>query len=326
MLSLLLPLALCLTEVSPAPAPALPAVVAQEGPILKLDAPTVLVKGQPFEVTVTIEAGASATPIAGWLLNASAFLVDGEPLGNRTDEQFIELSPGSKLELTLNLEPLIKTSKNFELVYAKNIYPEGPISVQTFAPAKGAEGAKLDFMTMAPEALAEYMVVLRTNRGTMIAKFWPEVAPNHVRNMLDLAQAGFYDGILFHRVGQGFMIQGGDPLTKDPGARQRWGTGGGPRQLKAEFSERPHQRGVLSAARGPDVNSASSQFFVMHSRNPGLDRQYSCFGELLPGHSESFETLDRIASAPGTQGGDTTISPREPQRIEQAFVVKAGTR
>jgi cyclophilin family peptidyl-prolyl cis-trans isomerase len=327
MLSLFLPLALCLSEapLQPAAGPSLP--LAQDGPVLRLEAPTVLVKGQPFEVKVTIEAGPSPTPVAGWLLNSAAFLVDGEPLGKRTDEQFIELSPGSKLTLSLNLEPMIKTSKDFELVYAKNIYPEGPIKVQTFAPATGVDGVKLDFLAMAPEKLAEYMVVMRTNRGTMIFKFWPEVAPNHVRNMLDLAQAGFYDGILFHRVGQGFMIQGGDPLTKDPGARARWGTGGGPRQLQAEFSERPHQRGVLSAARGGgDINSASSQFFVMHGRNPGLDRQYSCYGELLPGHSESFETLDRIVSAPGTAGADRTITPKEPQRIEQAFVVVSGVR
>ena len=118
------------------------------------------------------------------------------------------------------------------------------------------------------------------------------------------------------------MIQGGDPNTKDPALEGRWGTGGGPRQLQAEFNDRKHVKGVLSMARGGgDPNSASSQFFVMHAPNAGLDNNYSAFGTLVAGHTASFETLDRIASARGTAGRDGTITPSEPQRILSASVV-----
>jgi peptidyl-prolyl cis-trans isomerase B (cyclophilin B) len=319
-------LALALSTGQPTAAAAAPLSSCQEGPKITVAAPSTLVVGQPYRVDVTIEAGAGPTPVAAWLLNASAFLVDGEPLAPRRDDHFIELTPGTKLSISLDLGPLIQAEQNFELVYAKNIYREGPIQVQRLAPARGENGAEIDFLGMPSDQLADFMVFVETNRGPMLFKFWPEVAPEHVRNMLDLAQDGFYDGTLFHRVGPGFMIQGGDPLTKDPGARARWGQGGGPRQLKAEFSERPHVRGVLSAARSADPNSASSQFFVMHARNPGLDRQYSCFGELLPGHAESQATLDKIANAAGTPGRDGTIAPKDPQRIERALVIRASKR
>jgi peptidyl-prolyl cis-trans isomerase B (cyclophilin B) len=164
----------------------------------------------------------------------------------------------------------------------------------------------LDFMKMPLADLAQYRVVLETNRGTLEAEMWPDVAPNHVRNFLDLAYTGFYDGKIFHRVIPGFMIQGGDPTGT--------GTGNGPRRLKAEFSDKKHEKGVLSMARSSDPNSASCQFFVMHERSPHLDGQYSAFGKVVGG----LDVVDKIAGSK-TKAGD---KPVEPQTIVKATVVK----
>jgi peptidyl-prolyl cis-trans isomerase B (cyclophilin B) len=155
----------------------------------------------------------------------------------------------------------------------------------------------------------------------MVAELWPDVAPKHVRNYLELCYTGFYDGTLFHRVGPGFMIQGGDPNTKNAKAPDTWGTGQGPRKLNAEFNAKKHTRGVLSMARGDDPNSATCQFFVMHATSPGLDGKYSGFGTLIDG----FEALDKIATAPGTPIPNMpgTFRPNEPQRIEHAVVLVA---
>jgi peptidyl-prolyl cis-trans isomerase B (cyclophilin B) len=123
----------------------------------------------------------------------------------------------------------------------------------------------------------------------MVLEFWPETAPGHVRNFLDLCATGFYDGLTFHRVIPGFMIQGGDPTGT--------GTGNGPRSLKAEFSTEPeykHVPGVLSMARSTSPDSASCQFFVMHQSNTGLDGQYSAFGKCVDG----LEVVDRIVNTP----------------------------
>src|SRR5438093_11371403 len=99
------------------------------------------------------------------------------------------------------------------------------------------------------------VAVLTTSEGTMVLEFWPDVAPGHVENFKKLARKGFYDGTAFHRVIKGFMIQGGDPLTKDDKNDARWGTGDPGYKIKAEFNDRPHVRGVLSMARSNDPNS-----------------------------------------------------------------------
>jgi peptidyl-prolyl cis-trans isomerase B (cyclophilin B) len=166
----------------------------------------------------------------------------------------------------------------------------------------------LDFMKMPLEQLAQYHVILETNQGAMEVEFWPDVAPNHVRNFLDLAYTGFYDGTIFHRVIPGFMIQGGDPTGT--------GTGDGKRKLKAEFNKKPHEPGVLSMARSQSPDSASCQFFVMHARSPHLDGQYSGFGKLVSGQ----EVVDKIAKTK-TKSGDR---PVQEQKIEKARVVKVG--
>ena len=166
----------------------------------------------------------------------------------------------------------------------------------------------VDFMKVPVAELASYRAVLETNRGTLEAEMWPDVAPNHVRNFLDLCHTGFYDGKIFHRVIPGFMIQGGDPTGT--------GTGNGPRRLKAEFSDKKHEPGVLSMARASDPNSASCQFFVMHARSSHLDGQYSAFGKVVSG----LEVVDKIANSK-TKPGDR---PVEPQTIVKARVVRVG--
>lgn len=108
------------------------------------------------------------------------------------------------------------------------------------------------------------VAILTTSAGEMVLEFWPDVAPGHVENFKKLARQGFYDGTCFHRVIRDFMIQGGDPNTKDDSKQRLWGTGGPGHQIKAEFNDKPHVRGVLSMARSNDPNSAGSQFFICH--------------------------------------------------------------
>jgi peptidyl-prolyl cis-trans isomerase B (cyclophilin B) len=138
------------------------------------------------------------------------------------------------------------------------------------------------------------VAVITTTEGTMVAEFWPEVAPNTVANFKKLANQGFYDGTCFHRVIKDFMIQGGDPLTKDPGKEAMWGTGDPGYKIKAEFNDRSHTRGVLSMARSQDPDSAGSQFFICHGNPAFLDHQYTAFGKLIKGD----DVLEKIATTP----------------------------
>ena len=134
-----------------------------------------------------------------------------------------------------------------------------------------------------PMNSANEVAVIKTSEGEMIAEFWPEVAPNTVENFKKLARSGFYDGTAFHRIVKGFMIQGGDPLTKDPAKESRYGTGDPGYKIKAEFNDRSHERGVLSMARSSDPDSAGSQFFICLANVSRLDHQYTTFGKLIKG-------------------------------------------
>jgi peptidyl-prolyl cis-trans isomerase B (cyclophilin B) len=138
------------------------------------------------------------------------------------------------------------------------------------------------------------VAVITTTEGTMVVEFWPDAAPNTVANFKKLAEKGFYDGTAFHRVIKGFMIQGGDPLTKDPSKEDSWGTGGPGYQIKAEFNDHSHVRGVISMARSNDPDSAGSQFFICDGNPTFLDHQYTAFGKLLKGD----DVLTKIANAP----------------------------
>lgn len=156
------------------------------------------------------------------------------------------------------------------------------------------------------------VAILKTNHGEMVVEFWPDVAPKTVENFKALARKGFYDGTAFHRVIRGFMIQGGDPLTKDASQEGRWGTGGPGYQIKAEFSDRHHARGVLSMARSSNPDSAGSQFFICHGEAGFLDRQYTAFGQVVAG----LDTLDKIAAVPCRAAGER--SPSRP--VERVHV------
>jgi peptidyl-prolyl cis-trans isomerase B (cyclophilin B) len=136
------------------------------------------------------------------------------------------------------------------------------------------------------------VAIIKTTEGEMVLELWSDVAPGHVDNFKNLAKQGFYDGTCFHRVIKGFMIQGGDPLTKDAAKESSWGTGGPEHRVKAEFNDRPHVRGVLSMARSQDPNSAGSQFFICHQDSRFLDRQYTAFGKLIKGD----DVLEKIAT------------------------------
>ena len=159
------------------------------------------------------------------------------------------------------------------------------------------------------------IAVIKTTEGEMVLEFWPDVAPKTVENFKALARKGFYDGTCFHRVIKGFMIQGGDPLTKDPSRESQWGTGGPGHKVKAEFNERHHDRGVLSMARSQDPDSAGSQFFICHGTPHFLDRQYTAFGKLIKGD----DVLEKIATTP-TQPGDR---PTTKQTLVSVKIVAA---
>lgn len=156
--------------------------------------------------------------------------------------------------------------------------------------------------------MAQLEAAIVTDKGTMVVVFFPDKAPNHVRNWLTLAQQGFYDGVAFHRVIRNFMIQTGCPNTRD-GATGQPGTGGPGHRVMAEFNDTPHTRGVLSMARGQDPNSAGSQFFVVHANHARhLDGQYTAFGRVVAG----LEVLDQIAGVECDFGpiGERSV-PRE---------------
>ena len=131
---------------------------------------------------------------------------------------------------------------------------------------------------------AKEVAVIKTSAGDMVIEFWPDVAPKTVENFKTLAKKGFYDGTAFHRIIKDFMIQGGDPLTKDSSAEAQYGSGGPGYSINAEFSSRPHVRGVISMARSPrDINSAGSQFFICLADDSQLNGQYTAFGKLIKG-------------------------------------------
>jgi len=165
--------------------------------------------------------------------------------------------------------------------------------------------------------MTETTAVIDTKFGKIELKFFPEVAPNHVNNFIELAKKGFYDGTTFHRVIPGFMIQGGDPNTKDPD-RKKHGMGGPGYAVKAEFNQTPHKRGILSMARSSDPDSAGSQFFICVADAPFLDRQYTAFGQVTSG----MEVADKIVSQPR----DKQDNPLERVEIKVQLIEKPASK
>jgi cyclophilin family peptidyl-prolyl cis-trans isomerase len=185
------------------------------------------------------------------------------------------------------------------------------------APAQAAGKGKKKKMTPPPRDYANTLATLQTDMGDITIKFFYDKAPNHVKNFVDLAASGFYDGTMFHRVIPGFMIQGGDPLTKKPeDPRQPYGTGGnGNNRINAEFNDVSHKRGIVSMARSSDPNSASSQFFIVVKDSTFLDNQYSAFGEVVSG----MDAADKIAAVPR----DAKDRPNTPVRIKKIVLSQA---
>ena len=138
------------------------------------------------------------------------------------------------------------------------------------------------------------VAVIKTSEGEMVVQFWTDAAPNTIENFKKLARQGFYDGTIFHRIVKEFMIQGGDPNSKDPAKENSYGQGDPGYKIKAEFNDHPHERGVLSMARASDPDSAGSQFFLCLAPVRRLDHQYTTFGKLIKGD----DVLDKIGNTP----------------------------
>ena len=168
-----------------------------------------------------------------------------------------------------------------------------------------------------PPDYANTIATLQTDLGDIQIKFFYDKAPNHVKNFVDLAASGFYDGSFFHRVIPGFMIQGGDPNTKvSPAAPGKgYGTGGSGNHVKAEFNDVSHKRGIVSMARSSDPNSASSQFFIVVKDSTFLDGQYSAFGEVVSG----MDVADKIVNAPR----NASDLPNQPVHIKKILLSQA---
>jgi peptidyl-prolyl cis-trans isomerase B (cyclophilin B) len=155
------------------------------------------------------------------------------------------------------------------------------------------------------------VAVITTTEGTMVVQFWTDAAPKTIANFKKLAKEGFYDGTCFHRVIKGFMIQGGDPNTKDPNKEGAWGMGGPGYMVDAEFNDHSHERGVISMARTSDPNSAGSQFFICHGSPTQLDHQYTTFGKLIKGD----DVLEKI-------GTTSTHPPDRPDKRMGVISIK----
>ena len=164
------------------------------------------------------------------------------------------------------------------------------------------------------------VAVIKTSEGEMVVQFWTDAAPNTIDNFKKLARQGFYDGTIFHRIVKEFMIQGGDPDSKDPAKEESYGQGGPGYKVKAEFNNHSHQRGVISMARGPDPDSAGSQFFICLAPVPRLDHQYTTFGKLLKGD----DVLQKIGDTPVARNNSGEMSkPTKRVVIESVKIVPA---
>jgi len=292
-----------------------------------VDAPGIFVPGEPYPVELEVDTPPDGGALPIWAVSASAFDLDGVSLGARGGEGKIPLSPGQTLRTTFDLEKAIVAcsgfqGRDFRLAYA-GIPGVEPRRVTFLERAERG----IDFQQLPLPQLDDYDVVLQTSHGWIWLQLWPEVAPQHVRNFLDLAYTGFYDDSEFHRVIPGFMIQGGSAKPGRPA----------PRRLKNEFNDRRHVPGVLSMARLPQdlpdaagklvpaFDSATCEFFIVHKVSPHLDGQYTAFGRVVAG----LDVVERIVESVKEfydPRDPRTHKPRVRQVIRKALVVKAPAR
>lgn len=293
-------------------------------------APELFIQNEPYRVTVDIVAvGDKPCQMPAWLLTPAAWLVNNKPLIRREAEGNIDLQPGQTLSMSIDLAGFVNERFegdpiDFRLSFAESgVDPQDVIFLEL--PERG-----INFEELPKEQLGNYQVVLQTTGGPIWLDMWADVAPNHVRNFLDLASEGFYDGSAFHRVIPTFMIQGGKATsTETP-----------PRKIDAEFSSRKHDAGVLSAARLPnDINSATTEFFIVHKKSAGLDGKYSAFGKVIIGMDAvekivksveiNYSLVNRLAEKKVAMDSKNPLfamemnRPNPPQLITQALVVKA---
>ncbi len=167
---------------------------------------------------------------------------------------------------------------------------------------------------------ADEVALIKTTKGDMVVKFWPEKAPKTVENFKKLASQKFYDGTAFHRIIDGFMIQGGDPNTKDPANEDAFGTGGPGYKIDAEFNDRKHVFGVISMARSAHPDSAGSQFFLMLGDAPFLDGKYTGFGQIIKGE-DVLKTIGKTAV--GSSRSGERSKPQERIEVKSVQIGKA---
>jgi len=177
-------------------------------------------------------------------------------------------------------------------------------SPQSTSPQVGPDGNPIKTLADFPDGQdgAKVEAVIKTDKGDIVLRFFPDSAPVTVASFLHLARTGFFNGTTFHRVVPGFVIQGGDPKSKDPKATDV-GTGGPGYNLPAEFNNRPHVTGTLSMARGGDPNSGGSQFFICLADQPSLNGQYTVFGQVVSG----MDVVNQVTQ--GTVMQEVTIRP-----------------
>ena len=158
------------------------------------------------------------------------------------------------------------------------------------------------------------VAVIKTSEGDMVVQFWTDAAPDTIENFKKLTRQGFYDGTIFHRIVKEFMIQGGDPNSKDPAKENNYGQGGPGYNIKAEFNDHSHDRGVISMARSSDPDSAGSQFFICLAPVHRLDHRYTTFGKLIKGQ----DVLEKIGDIPVTKN-----SMGEPSKPSKRVVIES---
>jgi len=185
--------------------------------------------------------------------------------------------------------------------------------------AVGVKGIRSEDGTKPMNLSANEVAVIKTSEGDMVVEFWTDAAPNTIQNFKKLARSGFYDGTTFHRIVKGFMIQGGDPLSKDPNKENLYGTGGPGYKIKAEFNDHPHEHGVISMAREPDPDSAGSQFFICLAPVPRLDHQYTTFGKVIKG----TDALEKIGDTPLEMAHGEMSKPTKRVVINKIDIVPA---